>query len=124
MAAYLQEVPCGQEQRRVCLPGFGALLGQRRQGLQAQLANLRAHPDHEGQRSNHRGHPATLKCAPQAGAQRSERVRMRGRPRASGGHMHTCGSGHRTRLTGGPVALHYRLRQTLGKSPGRYELGT
>lgn len=85
---YLQKVPRRQEQRRVRLLGLGALLGQRRQRLQAQLANLRAHPDREGQRAN--------------------RVRVRGRPRASGG----------------PVALHHGLRQTLGKSPACYELGT
>lgn len=39
-AAYLEEVTGGDEERRVLLLVFCTLLGQRRQSLQAQLADL------------------------------------------------------------------------------------
>lgn len=43
-AAYLEEVTGGDEERRVLLLVFCTLLGQRRQSLQTQLADLWTHP--------------------------------------------------------------------------------
>ncbi len=46
---YLEEVTCGDEEGRVLLLVFRTLLSQRRQSLQAQLADLWTHPEHRCQ---------------------------------------------------------------------------
>lgn len=45
IVVYLEEVTGGDKEGRVLLLVFRTLLSQRRQSLQAQLTDLRAHPE-------------------------------------------------------------------------------